>query len=141
MEAELEIAGSRFVLRGPAKYHEQAQVTPRFVDAFSYLAYWGAQSSGVAIRTLANSSGATLEGPKAAAVVGFRATPLAAQRRFELARRGTEPLSGELTTLTRFSLPIFGERWQGTFVRGRAGSDPVVGMFNSWRAEGLSDLA
>ncbi|WP_310539894.1 hypothetical protein [Phenylobacterium sp.] len=135
IDAVFEAGGRRYVMRGPGKYHEQTQVTPRFVTPFTYLAFWGARDSGVAIQSPGGGSGALLIAGTQRLVTNLASTPPAVRRRYRIDLEGANSLEGELTAMARFSFPIFGDTWRGSFLRGAVGSEAVVGQLNDWRSD------
>ena len=45
-----------------------------------------------------------------------------------------------MEALARYTIPVFGERWRGSFVRGQVGGVPVRGVMNDWRNDKLPAL-
>jgi hypothetical protein len=41
-------------------------------------------------------------------------------------------MAGRLSAIVRYEVPIYGRRWQGSFVRGIVDGRPVVGVMNDW---------
>lgn len=132
VDCRLEVDGRTFAIADRGKYHEQAQMRPRFIDPFCYLGFWGAGMGGMFLRAR-NPSGGLADARGARRLVTYDVEPPGVRRRLAASLSDGERLSGELTALSRFSIPIFGERWRGSFVRGRLNDTAVSGMMNDWR--------
>ena len=49
--------------------------------------------------------------------------------------RSSRRITGKLSAIVRYQVPIYKQRWQGSFVRGVVDGRPVVGVMNDWVAE------
>ena len=136
----LEIDGRTIEFASRGKFHEQAQWRPRFVDPFGYMGFWSADGGGQATRSLGPSTGAIQLGGRIGAVKTFQANRPADCRHLRLDLADGQTVTGEMEALARYTIPVFGERWRGSFVRGRIGGDEVRGVMNDWRNDKLPAL-
>lgn len=133
--AQMEIGGRRFVHEGPAKFHEQRQEAPRFEAPFCYA--WLA-GEGAAATTLLVARGAAggwrLQGAEAPLADMAIDRPGARRGAVWLLKDG-RLLTGRLTDLAGYEIPIYNRQWQGSFVRGDLDGRPIVGVANDWVAD------
>ena len=61
--------------------------------------------------------------------------PPGAKRRASWRMTSGHNLSGDLTSLVRYEVPIYDRQWQGSFVRGTVEGRSVVGVTNDWTTE------
>ena len=134
---EIVLGGRRLRLEGLAKYHEQRQDTPRFIEPFRYLCLWGPTASCVAIASRAGQIGAAMLDGAESVVTRFVAPPIADARSVELGLRDGIGLRADVRTLKAISLPIGSETWRGSFVTATLGGHAVTGMLNEWQADRL----
>jgi hypothetical protein len=133
--AQVTIDGRHFVHEGPAKFHEQRQEAPRFEAPFCYA--WLA-GEGAAATTLLAARGAAggwrLQGVEAP--LAEMAIDRPGERRGAVwSLRDGRVLTGRLTDLVRYEIPIYNRKWRGSFVRGDLDGRPIVGAVNDWTAE------
>lgn len=134
-EAQVQIGRTRFVLRGPSKFHEQRQAAPRFDAPFCYGWLWG---EGANATTLLHAKGASggwrLDGAEAP-LTDMVLDPPGDVRNVTWRFRDRASVTGRLEALVRYEIPVFDRRWQGSFVRGAGPGRRVVGVMNDWLAD------
>ncbi|MBX3486080.1 hypothetical protein [Phenylobacterium sp.] len=132
VEAELEVAGRKIRHQGRAKFHEQRQEAPRFEAPFAYSWLSG---EGADATTLLLQQGATggwrLDGHEAP-LADMRLDPPGRERAVAYAFKSGKTAPGRLTALVRYTIPIYGRAWNGSFVTGDVDGRPVVGVLNDW---------
>lgn len=133
--AKIEIGGRVLVHEGLAKFHEQRQEAARFDVPFCYgwLAGEGAAST-LLLGARGASGGWQLDGTEDA-LADMTIAPPAAERRALWRMTSGRALPGRLTAVTRYEIPVYDRRWQGSFVRGQVDGRPVVGVVNDWTTE------
>ena len=134
-KAEVVIRGRSFIHEGAAKFHEQRQEAARFDTPFSYgwLAGPGAAST-LLLGPRGASGGWQIDGGEDA-LTDMTIDPPGAKRRASWRMTSGHNLSGDLTSLVRYEVPIYDRQWQGSFVRGTVEGRSVVGVTNDWTTE------
>ncbi len=135
LSAEVEVAGKRVSHTGPAKFHEQRQESPRFEAPFNYAWLAGEGAMATTLLTARGASGGWIWDGVEDDLADMTADPPDEVRRTDWKLKSGRVLPGRLEALVRYEIPIFGRRWQGSFVRGEAAGRPIVGVSNDWLAE------
>lgn len=133
--AEGTVGGRRFVHEGPAKFHEQRQEAARFDVPFCYGWLAGERAAATLLLVPRGAGGGWQWDGAEDALTDMTIDPPAAERAALWRLKSGRALPGRLTALTRYEIPIYDRRWQGSFVRGVAGGEPVVGVMNDWPGE------
>lgn len=133
--AEVMIGGRSFIHEGAAKFHEQQQEAARFDTPFSYGWLAGAGAASTLLLLPQGASGGWQIDDREDALADMIIDPPGAKRRALWQMTSGPGLSGDLTALVRYQIPIFDRRWQGSFVRGAVDGRPVVGVVNDWTTE------
>ncbi len=134
--AEGEIGGRRFVHEGPAKFHEQRQEAARFDTPFCYSWLAGEGMASTTLLVPPRGGGGWQRDGAEDSVTDMNIDPpgIGARRaRWKLASGRAMP--GRLEPLIRYEIPVYGQRWRGSFVRGEVDGRPVVGVVNDWRGD------
>lgn len=129
---EIAVGARRWTHQGVAKFHEQRQTSPRFEAPFCYSWLGG---DGLAATTLLLAGGATggwLFGQTEDALADMAADPPGDLRIVDYRLKSGRRAPGRLSAMVRYQVPIFGQPWRGSFMRGLVDNRPVVGVMNDW---------
>lgn len=130
--AEVEIGGRRFVHEGLAKYHEQRQEAARFDVPFCYGFLAGDAMNGTTLLYPRGAGGGWQIDGVETAIKDMVLDPPGPERTVSWKLIDRPPLSGRFSALVRYEIPIYGQRWNGSFVRGECAGRPIVGAVNDW---------
>lgn len=130
--AEVEIGGRKFLHEGLAKYHEQRQEAARFEAPFCYAFLAGDSMNCTALLHATGASGGWQIDGVETALADMTVEPPGRARGVSWKPKDKPALPGRLTDLVRYEIPIYGQPWQGSFVRGSCDGRPIVGAMNDW---------
>jgi hypothetical protein len=134
-EGLVEVGGHSWRHHGPAKWHEQSQTGPRFGPPFNYSWLAGADRDATTLLVAKGASGGWVLGEAEDALADMSVDPPGAERAVLYRLKSGRRMSGRLSALVRYEVPIFGRPWQGSFVHGSVDGRPVVGVMNDWTTE------
>jgi hypothetical protein len=135
-QARVVIDGRSVEIEGPAQFHEQRQSAPRFVTPFTYITLWGDQAASTLLATPRRGDGYVLEGEQSfEARIAHLDPPKEDSRRLAVALSDGRSLEGRAQVLARYTLPIAGRTWRGSFVSIDLGGRRLHGNFNDWLPE------
>jgi hypothetical protein len=115
-EAEIELGGRSFRFTGPAQFHEQGQIQPRFTAPFCYATLWGDGAASTLLITRGRREGYLLEGDRAVNVTSVSIGPRAPRRAIVIGLADGRRLEGEAVVRQAYTLPITGQIWRGHMV-------------------------
>lgn len=139
VEADIEIGGKTSSVSGLGQFHEQLQDAPRFDTPFTYVSLRNDNAALVALRG-PRAGGGVLHSPTSASqFVGFEMdsldpATLVSPRRFSGGTSEGDLLmvTGEITPVVTYSVPILGGRRPSAIVTGSLNSTRVTGFVNDW---------
>ncbi len=129
---DIEVGGQTWRHVGVAKFHEQRQTAARFETPFCY-SWLGAES--IAATTLlvpAGAAGGWVFGEAEDGLSDMVVSPPGPVRAVNYHLKSGRQITGELSAILRYEVPVYDRRWQGSFVRGEVDARPLVGVMNDW---------
>lgn len=132
VEGEIEAGGRRVRLKGPAKFHEQRQTTPRFQGPFCYSWLAGDDRAATTLLIARGATGGWALAGGDSPLADMMIDPPGARRAVDYRLADGARMDGALEALVRYEIPIYDRRWQGSFISGQVDGRPVVGVANDW---------
>jgi hypothetical protein len=131
-EGLIEVGGQSWRHQGPAKWHEQKQTGPRFGPPFCYSWLAGPDREATTLLVERGASGGWVLGEAEEPLADMNVDPPGAERAVAYRLKSGRRISGQLTALVRYEVPVYDRAWQGSFVHGSVDGRPVVGVMNDW---------
>jgi hypothetical protein len=131
-KATVIINGKRTEIEGPAQFHEQGQVNPRFTAPFCYMTLWGTGAATTMLIATKRREGYLLEGDGSTEVASVTVDPPAPWRKLKVMLADGRSLEGEARVVQAYTIPIVGNTWRGHMVNVELGGRNYHGHINDY---------
>lgn len=134
-EGEIAVGGHRWAHKGVAKWHEQRQTGPRFETPFCYSWLGAPDLAATTLLVEKGGAGGWIFGDAEDGLSDMAADPPGDLRNVDYRLKSGRRMTGKLSAIVRYQVPIYGRHWNGCFMRGVVDGRPVVGVMNDWVTE------
>jgi hypothetical protein len=134
-EARLTIAGKSYAISGVCKQHEQTQMAPRFLQAFTYCDVWNEGASLLGLLTQRASGGDFQVGDQSRKIARFEVAKPDAKRKVAIILADGTRFDAVAEESLTFAIPIYDRVWRGAMVAITVDGQRMVGTLNDWRAD------
>jgi len=132
VEAKCQAGGSRFEVKGFGHWHEQHQKASRFMAPFTYISLRGEDLALIASFTENDDRGHVVGSAEPVKIVKIDIDPPADDRAVSLKLENESRLKGTISTVHRYSVPIYSGRRPGTLVTAQIDDHHLSGCVNDW---------
>lgn len=131
--AKVTIDGKLTEFEGPAQFHEQDQTAPRFTAPFCYISLWGDGAAATLLIAPNRRDGYLLEGDRTTEATDLTIDPPgAANRNLQVKLADGRELTGEVSVVQAYTIPLVGTRWRGHMVNVRMDGRVFRGHVNDY---------
>lgn len=131
--ASVIVDGKLTEFEGPAQFHEQEQTAPRFTAPFCYMSLWGDGAASTLLIAPNRRDGYLLEGDKTTEVTNVAIDPPgAAVRTLQLKLADGREMTGEVSFVQTYTIPLVGTAWRGHMVNVRMDGHVFRGHVNDY---------
>ena len=128
----LSLKDQSIEIQGFGHFHEQHQKAPRWQVPFTYMSLRGEDLTVIGTATQENDMGHAVESSHVHKIATIDIDPPADQRRIRIGTEEGKILEGLVSTVHRYSTPIYSAQRPGTLVTAQIEGHTLSGCVNDW---------